>query len=354
MSATAASSVRENKGFHPFLAEGEQPFLFIDSCMQAWPDADYANAHRHGVTTYAVTSWRPPTFSVEDALEGLMFWRLVARQYPNLSVVESVEDIHRAHREGKASFLLAAQDGSFIGNKLHRIEAFYRLGLRMMIPAYNRTNQICDGCADRTDSGLTSFGELVVDECNRVGLLLDCTHIGRRASLDIIERSSNPVVFSHSNAKALVDNPRNIDDEQIRACASRGGVIGLAPWGPIVMKPGTTTWPTLDDFIEHIDYVANLTGSSDHIAIGTDMSLGTYAHRPVDPWGEPAMRDIESHYGKHVTADTRSPLRAVNGFCSYPEVLNLIDGLHSRGYTDADIRKLLGENYLRVFEQVWV
>ena len=192
-------AIRENKGFHPFL-EGERPYLFIDSCMQGWPDADYANAHRHGVTTYAVTAWRPPNYSLSEALEGLMYWHLVARQNPNLMVVHTVDDIIDAHREGKASFLLATQDGSFIGSALHRIEAFYRLGLRMMIPAYNRTNQLCDGCLDRTNSGLTSFGQLVVDECNRVGLLLDCTHIGERASLDIIERSSKPVVFSHSKS----------------------------------------------------------------------------------------------------------------------------------------------------------
>jgi membrane dipeptidase len=345
-------TVRENKGFHPLL-ESERPYLFVDTCMQAWPDADYANAHRHGATTYAVTSWRPPNYSLDEALEGLMYWHLIARQYPNLIVIETVEDIRRAHQEGKASFLLASQDGSFIGSSLHRIEAFYRLGLRMMIPAYNRTNQLCDGCLDRTNNGLTSFGHLVVDECNRVGLLLDCTHIGLRASLDIIERSAKPVVFSHSNPKAVADNPRNITDEQIKACVHRGGVIGLAPWGPIVMKAGTTSWPTLDDFIDCIEYVVQLTGSSDHVGIGTDMSLGTYGRHEKDPWGEPVYKDVESVYSEHVTSDTRSPLRAVNGFSSYPEVLSLVEGLEKKGYQNADIEKLLGGNFLRVFGEVW-
>src|SRR5690606_26588031 len=131
-----------------------------------------------------------------------------------------------------------------------------------MIPAYNNSNQICDGCLDRTDSGLTRFGELVVEECNRVGLLLDCTHVGKRATLEIIDRSSQPVVFSHSNPRAVAESPRNIDDEQIKACAARGGVIGLAPFGPLVMRSGQREWPSLNDFIDHVDYVVQLVGSS--------------------------------------------------------------------------------------------
>src|SRR5436309_9135191 len=152
-------AIAANKGFHPILdpespsAEdqriiaGLDPYVFIDSCMQAWPDADYANAHRHGVTAYAVTAWRPHA-SLDQALEEGMFWHLVARNYPNTLVALTAEDVRRAKREGKAAFILAAQGGDFVGNKLHRIEAFYRLGLRMMLPAYNRANAICDGCLE--------------------------------------------------------------------------------------------------------------------------------------------------------------------------------------------------------------
>ncbi|HEX5504037.1 MAG TPA: membrane dipeptidase [Thermomicrobiales bacterium] len=338
-----------NKGFHPLL-EREQPYLFVDSCMQIWPDADFANAHRHGVAAYAVTAW-DPSDGVAEALAGAMFWHLVARQHDNLLIAERAEDIRRAHREGRAALILAAQGGEFIGDKLHRIEAFHRLGLRMLLPAYNRTNLICDGCLDRTDAGLTRFGELVVDECNRVGVLLDCTHIGRRASLELIARSDRPVVFSHSNPKALVDNPRNIDDEQIRACAARGGVIGVASWGPLVMQDGQTERPTLDQFLDHIDYVAQLTGSTDHLGIGTDMSLGTYPDHAHDPWGEPAYADVAGRYARLISADVRSPLRAVAGFSAYPEIVDVIEALLRRGYGEGDVRKILGENYLRVFAQ---
>jgi membrane dipeptidase len=351
MSFTTEQLDNANKGFHPVLEE-DHPYIFIDSCMQAWPDADFASAHRHGVTAYAVTAWMPED-DFAKAVEGAMFWHLVARKNSNITVAQTAGDIREAKAQGRAALILAAQGGDFIGNKLHRVEAMWRLGLRMMLLAYNATNQLCAGALDRPTSGLTRFGELVVDECNRVGVLLDCTHIGKRASLEIIERSSQPCVFSHSNPNGVAQNPRNIDDDQILACVAKGGVIGLAPWGPIVMKPGTTHWPTVDDFIDHVEYVANLVGNTDHIGVGTDMSLGTYPDHAHDPWGEPEYLDVAGEYGRLVTSGVRSPMRALDGWWNYPQVLNCADRLLARGYSDDDVRKILGENYLRVFEQVW-
>jgi membrane dipeptidase len=291
--------------------------------------------------------------TVEQALESLMYWHLVVRQHPDLAITYTVEDIKKAKKNRRATLLLATQCGDFIGYKLHRLEAFYRLGLRMLIPAYSLSNHICGGCLDQTDQGLTSFGNLVVDECNRIGLLLDCSHLGLRSSLDIIERSRQPVVFSHSCTKALADNPRNINDRQIKACAAKGGIIGLSPWGPMTLKNGQKTRPTVDDFIDHIDHVVQLLGSTDNIGVGTDMSLGTYPDHAYDPWGSPKYKDVTGTYDQHITDNIRSPLRMVDGFSNYSEVLNFVAKLQKRRYSDADVRKILGENYLRVFKQVW-
>lgn len=339
------------QGRHPIL-ERDLSYVFIDSCMQIWPDAQFRVAHRHGVTAFVVTAWDPHD-DVDQALEGLMYWHLITRKYPNLSIVYSVEDIKHAKKNRKATLLLASQCGDFIGYKLHRIEAFTRLGLRMLVPAYSLSNQICGGCLDRTDDGLTSFGREVVSECNRVGLLLDCSHLSRKSSLEIIELSQQPVVFSHSCTKSLADNPRNIDDVQIKTCAQKNGIIGLSPWGPMTLKTGQIQRPTVDDFVDHIDHVAQLLGSTDNIGIGTDMSLGTYPDHKTDPWGEPVYKDVTSAYNEHVTSNIRSPRRMVEGFSNYAEVLNFIEKLKKRGYIDTDVVKILGGNYMRVFARVW-
>jgi membrane dipeptidase len=342
---------RPHGGVHSVL-ENDHPFIFVDSCMQMWPDADFTVAHSHGVTAYGVTAFDPhDTF--DAAVERLMFWHLVARQNPQLVVATTAAEVRRAKHEGRAALLLFSQGGDWIERKLHRLEAMYRLGLRVMIPAYNRTNQLCDGLLDRTAAGLTRFGRLVVEECNRLGLVLDCTHVGKRSSLEIIEHSRPPVVFSHSNPSRLVPNPRNIDDEQIKACAARGGIIGLVAWGPLVMRPGTTHWPTLAEFVDIVEDTANMLGGASQIGVGTDMSLGTYPAHAPDPWGEAGYANIAEEYGRHVTPDQRSHRRALDGFNDYPHVVDFAEHLAARGYTDADVRGILGENYLRVFERVW-
>ena len=344
-----------NRGFHPIL-EKDIPYLFVDTCVQIWPDADFANAHRHGCTAYAVTAWDDPNSDVAHAIDGMMYWHLIARKNPNIIVAEKTEDIRRAKREGKAALILATQGGTFIANKVQRVEAFHRLGLRMLIMAYNISNILCDGVLDRTDSGLTQTGKLVLQECNRVGIVLDCAHIGRRASLETIDTSAHPVVFSHANANVIAENPRNIDDEQIRACAARGGVIGLANWGPLLLKKGATTRPTIDDMGDHVDHLAQLMGTTKHIGIGTDMSLGSY-HFPVpDPWGPPSYGDYKNvmgAYNKIVPPNPLLPERYADGFCNYPQIVDFIALLEKRGYKSEDVRGILGENFMRVFDQVW-
>jgi membrane dipeptidase len=332
--------------------EHDHAYIFIDSCMQMWPDADFANAHRHGVTAYGVTAFEPND-PVTDAIEQLMFWHLVARRHSNLVVATAADDIQTAKRGGRAALVLFAQGGDFIDRKLHRIEAFYRLGLRVMIPAYNRTNAICDGVLDRTEGGLSRFGIRVVEEANRVGLLLDCTHVGRRSSLEIIERSAAPVIFSHSNPRRLADNPRNIDDEQIRACVAKGGVIGAVSWGPLVMPPGATSRPTLDMFLDMIDHVVQVSGDAAHVGVGTDLSLGSYPSHAADPWVDAEYPNPSAEYGRVVTPDVRSERRMVEGFDDYAQVVTVAERLLQRGYSDTDVGGILGGNYLRVFRQVW-
>jgi len=339
------------KSEHSVLEE-DPPFIYVDPCMQMWPDADFHLAHRHGVTAFAVTAWDPHA-DMATATDGLMYWHGISREFPNLTLIRTVEDVLRAKREGRAGLVLAAQDGDWVGYDLGRIQALAELGLRMMLLAYNADNQLAGGALDRTDAGLSRLGERVVEECNRVGILLDCSHTGKRSSLEILERSEYPCVFSHSNPSAIVPNPRNIDDEQIRACISRGGVVALVSWGPLCMRPETTHRPTMEEFFILIDHIANMSGNVDHVAISTDMSIGTYPDHLHDPFGPPAYPDIAARYDEHVTADFRSPRRQIEGFEDYAQIVEVAEGLSAWGYSDPEVQQVLAGNFLRVCREVW-
>jgi membrane dipeptidase len=320
--------------------------------MQIWPDADFHLAHRHGVTAYAVTAWDPHA-DMASATDGIMYWHGITREFPNLTLIRTVADVRQAKHDRKAGLLLAAQDGDWVGYDLGRIQAMADLGLRMMLLVYNANNQLAGGALDRTDGGLSRLGERVVEECNRVGILLDCSHTGKRSSLEIMEHSEYPCVFSHSNPSAIVPNPRNIDDEQIRGCISRGGVVALVSWGPLCMRPGTTHQPTMAEFFQLIDYVANMAGGIENIAISTDMSIGTYPDHPHDPFGSPEYPDIAVQYNEHVTADFRSPMRQIEGFGDYAQIVQVAEGLSGWGFSDPEVQKILAGNFLRVCEEVW-
>ncbi len=344
-------ALRPNKGFHPVI-EQASPYLFVDGCIQAWPDADYANAHKHLVTAYGVTAFRP-YHNFEEATEGLMEWHLVARNHPNLTVATLPEHIRTAHQGGSAAFILCAQGGLWVSNKLYRLETFYRLGLRIMLPAYNADNTICGGCLDSANLGLTRFGELFVEEADRLGLLLDGSHVSERACLEMTDRSANPIVYTHANCRALVDNPRNLTDEQIKACIARSGVVCVTPFAPLLLQEGKTTRPTVADLCDQVDYMTQLTGTCDGIGVGTDMSLGTYNSIHASRWGNPAYKDAGSVYGTHISSDPLSPLRTCEGFDTFSEAGNFAAELAKRDYQQADVSKILGGNLLRVFDQVW-
>lgn len=340
---------RPNRGFHPVL-EQEQPYLFVDGCMQIWPDADLPNAHRHGCNVFAVTALTPHT-GLAPSLDELLGWHALVRANPNLSLALSTHDIRQARANGQASLLLAAQDGEFLGDNPARLEAFARLGLRMLIPAYNRNNLFCGGVLEYSDAGLSGLGRDLVTECNRWGVVIDLSHVSRRSSFDIMEQSTQPCVFSHSNPSALVDNPRNIDDEQLKAVAEQDGLVGLVNWGPLLFREGMQRRPNLSDFLDHIDYVADLLGSTANLGIGTDFSLGSYPRHNYD--SQPHYRRVASRMNEYVTDYWRAPERFAEGFDNYPAITAVIQGLSERGYSNDDIAGILGENFMRIFETVW-
>jgi membrane dipeptidase len=252
-------------------------------------------------------------------------------------LVDSVAGIRAARDQGKLAVGFHFQGSNGLGGMVEMLEVYYRLGVRQMLLAYNQRNQAADGCSERTDSGLSRFGVRLVEEMNRLGMVPDCTHMGYRSSMDVLEMSRGPVLFSHSNSKALVAHDRNITDEQMRACARSGGVVGITGVGHFL---STGMVATVEDFVRHLDYAAALIGP-DHVGLGVDhvYYLGHKAKQraaAVDmyPQGYPPAGTAGSYLGPE-------------------DVPRIVDRMIAGGWSDADIHGVLGANYLRVCEQVW-
>jgi membrane dipeptidase len=335
------------KGWHQ---PARTPYVIVDGCVQIWPDTDFARLHEYGATAYCITSFRPND-DAGAALDAVAGWHRVARQYANVRIALTAGDVVDAKANDQAAIVINSQGGDFLGNHLERLDVFHMMGLRMMIPAYNTRTPICDGAFEPNDAGLSTMGRHWVAACNRLGVLIDLTHVGERSTHEILAATERPVVFSHSNPKALVDNPRNVTDDQIRGCAATGGLVAPTNWGPLNLPPGQTRRPTLDHYLDAIDYVVQLVGI-DHVGIGTDMSHGTYPDGDLIR-GLPGKRTVGGAYADHIEESPRSRLRYVEGFDDYGQLPTVATGLLARGYGEEGVRRVLGENYLRVFREVW-
>jgi membrane dipeptidase len=335
------------KGFH---RPTTIPQIFVDSCVQIWPDTDFTTLHTHAPTAYCITTFRPHDGG-ENALDEIANWHRIARTYPGIRIAYQAADIVAAKEAGQAAIVLNSQGGDFLGPNLHRLELFHRMGLRMMIPAYNSRSNLCDGCLEPDGVGLSTMGRAWVAECNRLGVLIDLTHVAERATLEILDRTEQPVVFSHSNPKRMVDNVRNITDEQIDRCAATGGVVAPTNWGPLNFREGMSERPTLSHYLDAIDYLVDRIGI-EHVGIGTDMSHGTYPDGDLIR-GLASKSVVASPYARHVEHAPRSKRRYVEGFDDYGDLPGVAEALAGRGYSDAQIGLIFGGNWLRVFRSVW-
>lgn len=268
--------------------------------------------------------------------------RLIARErafirdnQDRYTLIETAGDILRAKSEGKLALCFQFQGSNPIGRDIAMIEVYYKLGVRLMLMAYNQKNAVGDGCHERTDSGLSRFGIEVVQEMNRVGMLVDVTHTGYRTSMDVFNVAEGPVIFSHSNPKALYDHPRNIQDDQILACARTGGVIGINGVGIFIGDNDAST----DQLMKQIDYLCEKAGPQ-HVGIGLDW---VYDQESLLKLAKAAASRYPSEGGYDLDVDFAAP----------EQLLPLTQAMLDRNYSPDDIRNILGANWLRVAGQVW-
>lgn len=230
-----------------------------------------------------------------------------------LGVILTSDDVAKA-RHGFWG-LLSIEGGEAIGGSLGALEALFRLGVRAMGLVWNHRNQLAEGVSDDTGSGLTSLGRRVVQAMEEWGMIVDVSHLNDAGFWDVDRIARRPFIASHSNARALCAHPRNLTDSQIKALAARGGVMGINFHGPFLRESGRAT---LDDVIAHIDYIASLIGIA-HVGLGSDFD--------GIPEGPEGLDDV-----------TR--LRRV------------ADALLQRGYSEFDVRAVMGENFMRLLQSL--
>lgn len=276
----------------------------------AWPPEPFGR--------YRMQTWR------SYLTYGLIFYDVVMREIEalpeRLILVRKSSDIIRAKHEGKVGIILDCNCVQMIEDSLEMLRVLYRLGYRDMLLARFSRNLVVDSWVQsRADSGLTPFGVTVIREMNRLGMIVDLSHTSDRCFYDVLEVAKDPVICSHSNARAVFNHPRNLSDDQIHALAEKRGVIGLMTFfiGPGPEYRDRRGWkvddPRFQKWLDHCDHIVNLVGV-DYVGWGSD-GYETMIHSPV-------------------------------------ELPKITEGLMRRGYSKKEIKKILGENFLRIFKEV--
>ena len=254
---------------------------------------------------------------------------------PDLAfLATTVEDLRQAKQENKVAIMLGFQNSTPIESNLYLLDAFYKMGIRIIQPTYNERNLYGDGCDERVDAGLSRFGFRMIERMDRLGIVIDLSHVGEKTSLETIENSKNPTIVSHACARAVCDNVRNKSDDLIQALAEREGVIGITGFPAFVTADPD---PTIEQFLDHLDYVIDLVGA-DAVGFGLDFYHG------LEDLVEPFIARRPEVWGTRYTYP--------EGIQTVTDIPNITRGLVSRGYTDDEVLKVLGENFLRVFLKV--
>ena len=253
---------------------------------------------------------------------------------------QKVSDIENASINGQLAVGFDLEGALPLLEQPEMVALFRDLGVRQIHFAYNRNNAVAGGCHD-APQGLTALGRRMVEAVNSVGVLMDCAHTERRSSLDIMAHSSHPVVFSHANPLALAEHGRNISDEQIRACATTGGVVCISGVSPFL----GVDHPVAADVARHAAYVADLVGA-EHVGLGLDIGfsqsgLNDDPPAPFDPghWWPAA-----AGYGQGIRGITYTPLETWT---------HLPAALRAQGMSPQEIAGVMGGNMARVARQVW-
>lgn len=314
-------------------------WIIIDSSQSSNFTGDYfKKVVNAGVTATIVTvAWN---HNLHETVKLIWNWRTNINKNGDVALfAESIDSIFRAKKEKKVAYLFGFQNTLPLEGDIELLEIYKDLGVRIMQLTYNEKNMVGCGCGEQDDYGLTSFGIEVIERMNKLRILVDLSHAGDKTAAEAIELAEYPV-FSHSNARSLCNNVRNIKDEQIKAIGKKGGIVGVNAYPAFVKRTRTEIGerPNVSDFLDHIDYMVKLIGV-DHVGIGLDL---------IENAQEEEFALLASNQGIWGLPNPQGIYEYPEGIEEISEILNITRGLLARGYSDEEIKKIMGENWLRV------
>jgi membrane dipeptidase len=259
---------------------------------------------------------RTPPYALRTALEMIdVFYRECMKNPDAMQTVYSHDDILEAKEAGRIAAMLSIEGADVIEGKISMLRVFHRLGVRMVGLVHSLRNLLADGVTDaRTGGGLSKLGMQAIEELDRLGMIIDVSHINDQGFWDVVDLANGPIIASHSNSRAICDHPRNMTDDMIKALAEKGGVMGMN-FAPSFVHP---TSPSVSTLVDHIDHIVDLVGP-DHVGLGSD-----FDGIPFTPAG---LEDV-----------ARMP--------------NITEELIERGYVREDLEKILGLNHLKLIKNV--
>jgi len=307
------------------------------TCLEVSTSADVEELTRYsrpGGALLSVNVGYSP-HSLTDTLRVAERFTAQIAEIPGLERATRLQDVDRIVAEGHVAVVFDLEDAGPLDGSLANLVLLHGAGVRTLAPTYNFANKAGHGCLDPVDTGLTTWGRELVAELNAIGIVPDGSHCSIRTGLDLCEVSTRPVVYSHSCMRAVWDHPRNITDDQARACAQTGGVVGITGVG-IFLGPNT---PTLEAMITHIEYAVELIGI-EHVGVSSDYS---FDHEDFLIEIQNTPERFDASYTRWGPIEWMPP----EGF------LGLSGALEDRGWAPGDIAAVLGGNFRRVAAASW-
>ncbi|MEK7285507.1 MAG: membrane dipeptidase, partial [Chloroflexota bacterium] len=304
----------------------------VDVFFESFMDGTALITSKHG------WKWDDIVFDLGMRLSDIAHQELVY-------VATTVDEVLAAKPSGRIAFVAALEAATAIENEVDRVDVLYGFGVRCMGITYSEANALGSGLREQHDGGLTDLGREVVRRMNRIGMTIDLAHVGDRTSLDVIALSERPVFITHAGARALWPTRRMKPDEVIRACAAKGGVIGIEA-APHTTLTKAHPRHSLESVMEHVAYCVDLVGV-DHVALGPDTLFGDHVGLHHAFAGALSI-------GRIMEGVTFEEVEYVEGMENPGEAMrNAVRWLVKHGYSDEDIAKIAGGNVIRVLRETW-